>query len=162
MRSLAGARRTMFDSVAEAVQTLDFTQLETTAFLSRKFFRLGRFIRFPLALSRTKPQTPYISYSQRVQGAAAPIARPSPRRRLHVAARSIRRALDLGGMCHLLLLLLPPPPPPLTLTLTLSPQVYLFFDNVELFLIFAGNQLSKLKARECRRGRGRGRGRGQA
>jgi hypothetical protein len=45
-------------------------------------------------------------------------------------------------MCHLLLLLLPPPPPPLTLTLTLSPQVYLFFDNVELFLIFAGNQLS--------------------
>jgi hypothetical protein len=33
-------------SAAEALQTLDFKQLEATAFLSRKFFRLGRFIRY--------------------------------------------------------------------------------------------------------------------
>ena len=32
-------------SAAEALQTLDFKQLEATSFLSRKFFRLGRFIR---------------------------------------------------------------------------------------------------------------------
>jgi hypothetical protein len=33
-------------SATEALQTLDFKQLEGTAFLSRKFFRLGRFIRY--------------------------------------------------------------------------------------------------------------------
>lgn len=97
---ILGPMLRLLASFFKALQTLDFKQLEATAFLSRKFFRLGRFISELKALQN-----------------------PSRCRPPHV-----------GVMWR-----------PLSLLAHIIWAVYLLFDNIELFLIFAGNQLGKLK-----------------
>lgn len=51
-------------AAAEALQTLDFKQLEATAFLSRKFFRLGRFIRYLTVLPSCRCPLPHAAASE--------------------------------------------------------------------------------------------------
>lgn len=86
------------------------------------------------------PLPPASCCRQRVEGAAAPVALQAAVRQLPVAAPLVPGARDMGGATAA-----PRPQPPAARSSRCLSQVYLFFDNIELFLIFAGDQLSKLK-----------------
>lgn len=89
-------------AAAEAAQTLDFKQLEATAFLSRKFFRLGRFIRYEKC-RETRHLVAALAHScqshvpQRGESAADAVAVAAAVRGRHVAASVVARARALGG-----------------------------------------------------------------